>query len=61
MTIAPPISGELVHTATNRPEDPGSWQNEPGPGAGEPPESELAWRPIAGMEKVPRITLPEAA
>ncbi len=58
MTIAPPISGELVHTATNQPEVAASWQNEPGPGAGEAPEYEIARRPIAAMESVPRVKLP---
>lgn len=60
MTIAPPLSGQLVPTATNRPDDPASWQNEPGPGTGERPEAEIVRRDIAAMEKVERVRLPAA-
>lgn len=61
MTIAPPISGELVHTADNRPEDPANWQNEPGPGVGETAREEVIRRDIAPMERIPRVVLPHRA
>ncbi len=60
MTIAPPLSGLLVPTANNRPDDPTSWQNEPGPGTGERPEAEIVRRDIAAMETVERVRLPAA-
>lgn len=60
-TIAPPVSGLLVHTANNRPEDPLSWQNEPGPGVGERPEAAVVRRAIAPMEEVARVVVPNAA
>lgn len=59
-TIAPPISGLLVVTADNRPQDPRAWQNEPGPGAGESLELGVVKRRIAEMESVPRIEIPAA-
>lgn len=59
-TIAPPVAGLLVLTADNRPQDPGAWQNEPGPGAGESPDLETVRQPIAAMESVPRIVVPAA-
>jgi hypothetical protein len=58
MTVAAPISGEVLTTATNRPDDPHSWQNEPGPGFGQQPEEEVAHRRIADMERVERIKIP---
>ena len=61
MTIALPISGELVHTATNCPEDAHSWQNEPGPGAGETAGIEVARRSILDMEPVAQHLLPRAS
>jgi hypothetical protein len=57
-TIAPPISGEVVLTADNRPEDPASWQNEPGPGAGESAAAEVVRRDNTPMEIVERISVP---
>ncbi|MGH9533613.1 MAG: hypothetical protein ACRD2E_02010 [Terriglobales bacterium] len=58
MTIAPPLSGAWVHTADNRPEDPRSWQNEPGPGVDEPPAAEIVHRSNASLERVPLNRLP---
>lgn len=58
-TVAPSLSGLLIPTANTRPGDPWSWQNEPGPGVGEPPEDEIVRRPIARMEKVRRVRVPE--
>lgn len=61
MTIAPPISGEIVHTADNRPEDPANWQNEPGPGVGELANDEIVRRQIGPMEQIPRVRVPRVA
>jgi len=55
LTPAPPISGELVRTATNTPDDPDALQNEPGPGMGERPEDEVVHRRLQSMEPVARI------
>ena len=57
MTIAPPLSSDGIVTATNRPDDPSSWQNEPGPGAGEPPESAIVEQPLTVLESIPRVRL----
>lgn len=58
-TVAPPISGELIVTANNRPDDPRSWQNEPGPGADQPAEDEVVRLPDKTMEKVAKVSVPE--
>jgi len=57
LTPAPPISGELVRTATNTPDDPTSWQNEPGPGMGERPADEVVHRSLQSMEPVARVKI----
>ncbi len=58
MTVALPLSGTWVRTAENRPDDPRSWQNEPGPGADEPAEAEVVHRSIRALEVVPRVCVP---
>ncbi len=58
MTVALPLSGMWVPTAENRPDDPRSWQNEPGPGADEPAEAEIVHRSIRALEVVPRVRVP---
>jgi hypothetical protein len=55
MTIAPPLSSDGIVTATNRPQDPSAWQNEPGPGANEPEATEVVRKPLARLETVPKI------
>lgn len=57
-TIAPPVSGEMVLTASNCPQNPRAWQNEPGPGAGESLDLAVVHRSIKKMEAVRRIAVP---
>ncbi len=56
-TVAPPISGEAVVTATYTPGDADSWQNEPGPGAGELPRDEVVERSVQQLEPVQKVAV----
>ncbi len=57
MTIAPPLSSDGIVTATNRPDDPSAWQNEPGPGAGQSLAGTIVHQPLAVLESIPRVRL----